>query len=113
MSRATISGIENGTVPKIGIRKILFLCAGLGLELLAQEKTKRPLHSIECTNNAAYLRWNEDDGCVYLTASWAIKAVLPNLRKDEWLWSALQSPVKYCRIVRADGVYGVSQPFFS
>ena len=42
MSRATISAIENGTVPEIGIRKILSLCAALGLELLAQEKTKRP-----------------------------------------------------------------------
>lgn len=42
MSRATISGIENGTVPEIGIRKVLSLCAALGLELLAQEKTKRP-----------------------------------------------------------------------
>jgi transcriptional regulator with XRE-family HTH domain len=42
MSRATISGIENGTVPEIGIRKILSICRALGLELLAQEKTKRP-----------------------------------------------------------------------
>ncbi len=42
MSRATISGIENGTVPEIGIRKMLSLCAALGLELVAQEKTKRP-----------------------------------------------------------------------
>jgi len=42
MSRATISGIENGTVPEIGIRKILSICAALGLELSAQEKTKRP-----------------------------------------------------------------------
>ena len=42
MSRATISGIENGTVPEIGIRKILSLSAALGLELIAQEKTKRP-----------------------------------------------------------------------
>jgi HTH-type transcriptional regulator / antitoxin HipB len=42
MSRATISGIENGTVPEIGIRKVLSLCAALGLELHAQEKTKRP-----------------------------------------------------------------------
>jgi transcriptional regulator with XRE-family HTH domain len=42
MSRATISGIENGTVPEIGIRKILAICAALGLELLAQERTKRP-----------------------------------------------------------------------
>lgn len=42
MSRATISGIENGTVPEIGIRKMLSLCAALGLELFAQEKAKRP-----------------------------------------------------------------------
>jgi transcriptional regulator with XRE-family HTH domain len=42
MSRATISGIENGAVPEIGIRKILSICAALGLELLAQDKSKRP-----------------------------------------------------------------------
>lgn len=42
MSRATISGIENGTVPEIGIRKMLSICAALGLELSAQAKTKRP-----------------------------------------------------------------------
>lgn len=42
MSRATISGIENGTVAEIGIRKILAICAALGLELLAQERTQRP-----------------------------------------------------------------------
>ncbi len=42
MSRATISKIENGTIPEIGIRKVLSLCAALGLELVAQEKTKRP-----------------------------------------------------------------------
>lgn len=42
MSRATISGIENGTVPEIGIRKVMALCAALGLELTAQPKTQRP-----------------------------------------------------------------------
>jgi transcriptional regulator with XRE-family HTH domain len=42
MSRATISGIENGTVSEVGIRKILSICAALGLELVAQEKTQRP-----------------------------------------------------------------------
>lgn len=42
MSRATLSGIENGTVPEIGIRKILTLCAALGIELVAQEKSRRP-----------------------------------------------------------------------
>jgi transcriptional regulator with XRE-family HTH domain len=33
MSRATISAIENGTVNEIGIRKVMALCAALGLEL--------------------------------------------------------------------------------
>jgi transcriptional regulator with XRE-family HTH domain len=42
MSRATLSGIENGTVSEIGIRKVLSICAALGLELLVQEKAKRP-----------------------------------------------------------------------
>ena len=42
MSRATVSGIENGTVPEIGIRKVLSLCTALGIELLPQEKTRRP-----------------------------------------------------------------------
>lgn len=42
MSRATLSGIENGTVPEIGIRKILTICAALGIELVAQEKGRRP-----------------------------------------------------------------------
>ena len=42
MSRATISGIENGTIHEIGIRKIMAICTALGLELLVQEKTLRP-----------------------------------------------------------------------
>lgn len=42
MSRATLSGIENGTVPEIGIRKIFSICAALGLELVIQDKTRRP-----------------------------------------------------------------------
>lgn len=42
MSRATFSGIENGTVPEIGIRKVLSLCTALGIELMAQENTRRP-----------------------------------------------------------------------
>jgi transcriptional regulator with XRE-family HTH domain len=42
MSRATVSGIENGTVPEIGIRKVLSLCTALGIELVAQEKARRP-----------------------------------------------------------------------
>jgi transcriptional regulator with XRE-family HTH domain len=42
MSRATISGIENGTVQEIGVRKLMSLCASLGLELIARPKGRRP-----------------------------------------------------------------------
>jgi HTH-type transcriptional regulator / antitoxin HipB len=42
MSRATISGIENGTITEIGARKLLALCGALGLELIAQPKNRRP-----------------------------------------------------------------------
>jgi HTH-type transcriptional regulator / antitoxin HipB len=42
MSRATISGIENGTVQEIGVRKLMALCASLGLELTVRPKGRRP-----------------------------------------------------------------------
>lgn len=42
MSRATISGIENGTIHEIGVRKVLALCAALGLELSANPRRTRP-----------------------------------------------------------------------
>ena len=42
MSRATISGIERGTVPDIGVRKLMRVCDALGLELRAQSQQKRP-----------------------------------------------------------------------
>ena len=42
ISRATLSGIENGTVAEIGIRKVLAICAALGLQLVAQPRGKRP-----------------------------------------------------------------------
>jgi transcriptional regulator with XRE-family HTH domain len=48
MSRATLSGIENGTISEIGIRKIMALCSALGLELNVQSLTpRRPtLHAL-------------------------------------------------------------------
>lgn len=48
MSRATLSGIENGTVNEVGIRKILALCSILGLELTLQPAAaRRPtLHTL-------------------------------------------------------------------
>ena len=61
---------------------------------------ERPLHSIEGkADRGRHLTWSEDDGCLYLAPDWAIPAKLPDLRKDEWLWSALQAPTKYCRLV--------------
>ncbi len=42
MSRSTISGIENGTIEEIGLRKVLALCASLGLEVVVQAKQRRP-----------------------------------------------------------------------
>jgi HTH-type transcriptional regulator / antitoxin HipB len=42
MSRATISGIENGTVREIGVRKLIALCSSLGLELVVRPEGRRP-----------------------------------------------------------------------
>lgn len=42
MSRATISGIENGTVREVGVRKLINVCATLGLELTVGDQRRRP-----------------------------------------------------------------------
>ena len=42
MSRATVSAIENGTVSEFGVRKLMSLCASLGLELNVAPRGKRP-----------------------------------------------------------------------
>jgi HTH-type transcriptional regulator / antitoxin HipB len=42
MSRATLSAIENGTVPEIGIRKVIALCNELGLTLQVGKESERP-----------------------------------------------------------------------
>ena len=41
MSRATISGIENNTIPEIGIRKVAAILEGLGYELTATPRRRR------------------------------------------------------------------------
>lgn len=41
MSRATISGIENNTIPEVGIRKVVAILEGLGYELTATPKHRR------------------------------------------------------------------------
>lgn len=49
MSRATLSGIENGTITEVGIRKVMSLCTLLGFELCIQPiPTQRPtLHNLQ------------------------------------------------------------------
>jgi HTH-type transcriptional regulator/antitoxin HipB len=42
MSRATVSAIENGTVSEIGVRKLMALCAALGLSLQVSSPENRP-----------------------------------------------------------------------
>jgi len=42
MSRATISGIETGKIVEVGIRKMMALCATLGLELSVGVKRRYP-----------------------------------------------------------------------
>jgi HTH-type transcriptional regulator / antitoxin HipB len=42
MSRATVSAIENGTVGEIGVRKLMALCASLGLAVAVGPRNRRP-----------------------------------------------------------------------
>jgi HTH-type transcriptional regulator/antitoxin HipB len=42
MSRATISNLENGKLPELGLRKFLALCATLGLTIELKEANPRP-----------------------------------------------------------------------
>lgn len=42
MSRVTLSRFENGKLPEIGIRKVMTICATLGLELTIKDASQRP-----------------------------------------------------------------------
>lgn len=42
MSRATISGIENGTIGEIGVRKFMAVATALGLDLLLAPRRSPP-----------------------------------------------------------------------
>lgn len=42
ISRATISGIETGKIAEIGVRKLIAICAALGLEITAQPRRRYP-----------------------------------------------------------------------
>ena len=53
MSRATISAIENGTVNEIGARKLLALCAALGLELYVTAHRRPTLRDLRDEDNGS------------------------------------------------------------
>lgn len=66
----------------------------------------RALHSLEGKNNAGMLQWRRDEQVLQMEKGWGIPAIVPNLKKNEWLADALQAETKYCRIVwrRLNGV---------
>lgn len=54
MSRATISKLENGKLPELGMRKVLAICETLGLEFELKEASQRPtLRDLVKENNRA------------------------------------------------------------
>jgi putative transposase len=59
----------------------------------------RPLHSLEGKNNKGMLQWRLDEQVVQVEKGWRIPAIVPDLKKNEWLADALQAETKYCRIV--------------
>ncbi len=44
MSRATVSGIETGRIPEVGVRKLMALCAVLGLALSVAPEAPYPTY---------------------------------------------------------------------
>ena len=59
---------------------------------------RRPLHSLEEKNHATGIRWDAER-CEVLVQDLRLPVRLPDLRKDEWLASALQDKTKYCRLL--------------
>jgi HTH-type transcriptional regulator/antitoxin HipB len=64
MSRATISGIENGTIPEIGIRKVISILDVLGLELVVRPKPPRPTLPDLIKENEEAHRLNAESECL-------------------------------------------------
>ena len=59
----------------------------------------RPLHSLSGKNNKTCLSWKPDSYELQIEAGFRLQAVLPDLKRDEWLASALMAPTKYCRLL--------------
>ncbi|MEA3465344.1 MAG: helix-turn-helix domain-containing protein [Thermodesulfobacteriota bacterium] len=52
MSRTTIGQIENGTVPEVGIRKIIRILEYFGLELIVRKSGPPTLEEIQAENRS-------------------------------------------------------------
>jgi len=63
------------------------------------KSARRPLHSIEGKNNATCLSWKADTHELQIERGFRLKAVLPDLKRDEWLAVALMARTKYCRLI--------------
>ena len=61
--------------------------------------TRRPLHSLEGKNNAGMLQWISEACALQVERGLVLRARLPDLKRDEWLASALQAAPKYCRLI--------------
>lgn len=59
----------------------------------------RPLHSLSGKNNKTCLSWKPDSYELQIEAGFRLQAILPDLKRDEWLASALMAPTKYCRLL--------------
>lgn len=60
---------------------------------------KRPLHSVEGkAQRGKHLVWDAQAQRLHLRPDWSIAVRLPDLKKDEWLCTALDAPTKYCRL---------------
>jgi hypothetical protein len=60
---------------------------------------QRPLHSLQGKNNTGMLQWKPELHVLQVEQGWHIPVALPDLGKDEWLWTALQARTKYCQVI--------------
>lgn len=74
-----------------------WLCKQRGA--LRFKSARRPVHSLSGKNNTGMLQWKAEDRVLQIAKGWQIKAMLPDLNRDEWLWLALQCRTKYCRLL--------------
>jgi hypothetical protein len=59
----------------------------------------RPLHSLESKSNVAGIRWDKDTATVSWGKGFVLPAIVPTKSKDPYIYAALVSDTKYCRMV--------------